>query len=528
MAKAALPSLAALLVALMHAACAPTQDLVIGFRATSFNERLRPDLAPLDDPQTRGARGLFSDVDQTAALVSGMYPAAPAIPASDLRGLGHAPTLWVPEGTRFVLSYEAVVHDPLFNGRPLGLTADPLGQRVGLPVPKAKQITLSGRGVTDPVTRQVAVYLSEDAISISGGRAVLDTSEITVLDGPTSRNFVGATTLFSVALERCFDGRVRRDRDQPPGTLVEACSIRLITRERCEGQLGPNSLFPSTVIKCALHPSLTSETDASYRLLATSPGNAARPLSDTYPGTTQQPLPLLDVKVVSGDRVLRRLAVAAPEECQMPDGQGGRTQCDGRREEQLRMWRMCTGRNPTPHGTRLNCAAVLRGPQGYSEIAGIWNFSVADPQTGSFRENFLDGVAVKQLKIRIDDRGRDTLGRYLMAEEVTDLRVVQGTGSGDRCEVAAEPRTGHAVINPNNCRVVLAPLTVGWAKGRRDEPSIWRLIQRVQAEPSVVVGRFCPGGGPCQDVLANNVLTRDLTILPQDQLVFEFVVGPTP
>ncbi len=526
MVRSMVPAVAALLAVLSQAGCAPTLDLAVGFRHFSFNERLRPDLAPLEAAQEQGEPLLFSDADQTASLVSGLYPAAPGIPAADLRGLGHATTLWVPGGTRFVLSYEGIAHDPLFNGRALGLTVAATDLRVLLPLPKARQITLGGRGVTDPRTRQVAVYLSEDAIDTSSGRAVLDTSEIRVLGDRVPQVLQLGSALFSVALEQCTGGAVRRHRDAPPGRLGEDCGRTLLTRDLCEGRLGANSLFPSTVLNCALGPSLTPLVDTSFRLVATSPGNATRPLADTYPGTTQQSLALLDVKVADTNRLLRRHAIQGPEECQMPDGQGGRMPCDPVQLDQLLMWRMCTGRIPIPRGTRLNCASVRAGPQGYAEIAGVWTFSAGDPQTGQFRENFLDGVAVKQLKIRIDARDRNSVGRYLMAEEVTDLRVVQGRGSGDRCEVTAEAGTGHAVINPNACRSVLRPFTVAWAKGVRDVPSTWKLIQRVQAEPSVVIGRYCNRGAPCQDLLATNVLRRDLSIRPGEQLVFEFIVGP--
>ena len=208
----------------------------------------------------------------------------------------------------------------------------------------------------------------------------------------------------------------------------------------------------------------------------------------------------------------------------MPDGRGGRTVCDRERLARLAQWRMCGGRMPVPPGTRLTCTRLNAFPQGFAEIAGIWNFSVATPD-GGFNEQFLDGVGVLRVKLRVEDRTGATIGRYLLAEEVTDLRVVQGQGSGQRCEVAAEPRTGHAVIDPGRCRTALRPLTVAWAQGQRAEPVTWRLIQRVTAEPSVVVGQICPPRSACQNVLATNALTRDLTIRPQDDVTFEFAVG---
>lgn len=521
----ALFALLSLLVAGL-AGCTPVNEVDVRFRNISFNERLRPDLRPLDPGQTQGRATLFSDAGLAAALVSPLYPAGNAIAPGDLRGLGYASTLWVPAGTRFVLSYEAVVQDPRFNGKSLGLTASADDMIVRLPLPKAQRIGLSARGLTDPVTRRVAVYLEDDAYVIENGRAALDLDEVVILGRSIVPRLLGVSELFSVVLERCTNGAPLRDPGQPPGPLTETCSRTVITRDLCEGGATANSRWPATVVRCVLPPSLTPAADTSYRLLAVSAADPARPLTDRFPDTTMTPLALLDVKVVGeAERVLGRRAVAAPEECRMPDGRGGQVACDAARLAQLRLWRMCGGRLPVPQGTPLNCAGVRAGPQGFSEIASVWNVSVADPGTGGFSEQFVDGVGVRRIKIRVEDRTGATVGRYLLADEVTDLRVIQGRGNGERCEITAEERTGHAVIDPNRCRTVLRPFTVAWTQGRRNEPATWRLIQRVAAVPSVVVGRICPARGPCQDVLATNVLTRDLTIRPEDQVVFEFVVA---
>ena len=489
--------------------CAPQTDLALSFRAIEWSEKVRPDLEPLTPGQRTAPQTLFSDGGlQGDQPVSALFP-DPGSDLAGLRRLGYAPTLWVPAGTRFVLSYETVLTEPHLNRGPIGMTDGAYSNRLSVPLLKAHAGAVSGRGGTEPATRRFLVYPGTNPPSVFS---------------PNAPNFfVLPTDLLHVALEACTNGPIRRNLDNPPGALTEECTRRWVIRDRCAGNVGRFTWFPFTVLKCVLVNAPVFDT--TYRLVAVS-ANDSNQLADVdYPGSTQTPKILGHIKVIDRDRMLRRVTIGS-EECGMPDGVGGVAKCDETKLNVLEEFRVCSGRIPHPRGVRLDCAALTPlAVQGFDSITGLWTFSVADPVTGGFREQFLAGVRVSHVKAFALRPQRNAPRRYLTAQEITELRVAIGVGAGRinaACRVETEIGTGHASVNPQNCSEDISPLTVAWAAGRTDTPSLWTLVQRVPSEPSVFVGRFCPGSAPCTDVNATGVLTRDLTILPDETVFLEF------
>lgn len=500
---------ASILFSSLLSSCAPQTSLALSFRAIEWSEKVRPDLEPLTRDQRTAPQTLFSDGgDNGDQPISALHPDFGSDLAG-LRALGYAPTLWVPAGTRFVLSYETVLTEPHLNRAPIGMTNGPYSSQFSNPLLKAHAGAVSGRGGTEPVTRGFLVYPGTNPPSVYRPNA------------PSP--FVLPPGLLHVALEACTNGPIRRNVDNPPGALAEECTRGWVRRERCAGSVGRFTEFPFTVLKCVLVNA--PNFDTSYRLVAVSANDPNQLAAVDYPGSTQTPRILGHIKVVDRNRTLRR-ATAGSEECRMPDGVGGVAECDRNKMIALEEWRVCNGRIPHPRGVRLDCSALTPlAVQGFDSITGRWTFSVADPATGGFRENFLSGVTVSHVKAFAVRPQRNAPRRFLTANEITELRVAVGSGAGRIdvfCRVETEIGTGHASINPQNCNENINPLTIAWAGGKTDTPSRWTLVQRVPSEPSVFVGRFCPQPAACTDVNATGVLTRDLSILPDETVFLEF------
>lgn len=501
---------ASILSSSLLSSCAPQTSLALSFRAIEWSDKVRPDLEPLTQDQRTAPQTLFSDGGaQGDQALSALFP-HPGNDVEGLRRLGYAPTLWVPADTRFVLSYETVLTEPHLNRAPIGMTNGAYSNQFSDPLLKAHAGAVSGRGGTEPATRGFLVYPGTNPPSVFS---------------PNAPNvFVLPPDLLHVALEACTNGTVRRNLDNPPGALTEECSRAWVTRSRCEGTVGRFTVFPFTVLKCTLVDAPIFDT--SYRLVAVS-ANDPNQLADVdYPGSTQTPKILGHIKVVQLNRTLRRPTVMSGEECRMPDGVGGVSDCDQNKLTALEEWRVCNGRIPHPRGVRLDCTALTPlSVQGFDSLTGLWTFSVADPATGGFRENFLAGVTVSHVKAFVLRPQPNAPRRYLTPNEVTELRIAVRIGFGGInavCRVETEIGTGHASIDPQNCSENIHPLTVAWAAGQTDTPSLWTLVQRVPSEPSVFVGRFCPRPSSCTDVNATDVLTRDLTILPDETVFLEF------
>ena len=480
--------------------CAPVVNLALGFSAIEWTAKLRPDLEPLTPGQLTAPETLFSDGGaQGDQPVSGLYP-DPGGDVQGLRGLGYARTLWVPAGTPLVLSYETVLVDPKLNNAPLGVTDGPYSDTYAPTVPlplSPKRAAVSGRGGTEPISRRFLVYPA--------------TNEVLNSRGPDT--LIIPPGILGVALEGCIGGPIRRDPAGPPGALTEECMRTPITRDVCTGNVGPDSLFPLTVLKCTLRD--IPIFDTSYRLLAVSATDSSRLADADYPGTVQQPKTLAHIKVVQRNRMLRRAAGAPFDECRMPDGAGNVVECDQAHLLSLERWRMCSGRIPIPPGTVANCDPRQLPPNaGFESIGRNWTFSVADPVSGLFRENFTAGVTISHIKVRVQPRQQNAIGRYLRADEVTEIRVRTGNVDVACRQVVAEAGSGDAVVDPQTCDRNLTPLTVAWAIGRADIPSSWKVVQRIHGE-TVGVGRGAVTG----------MLRRDFTVTDQTVILEFYLQG---
>lgn len=491
---------------------AQTVPATASFRTIKFSAKVRPNLEPVSPQEAASAPVLFSDsiADQNAPI-SGLLPVV--ADARDIAGLGFAPVLWVPGGTAIRLSYETIATEPRFNGRIPGLTAGPWLDTIGSQPEDARELTINARGINDPSTRRFLVLRDLNP------PVVLDRN---LFQGGFFPNDLGAT----VGLERCATIPVPITAgDDPPASSRVSCIRAPITPATCNGTPRSNSTFSFTLIDCRLRD--VPFRDTQYRLTAAYSLNPAISIPTAFPGSTVEPKVLGQIKVVAGERILRRGASRAPEQCLVPDGTAGTAPCSDAQLERLRIWRFCAGRlvlRPGEVPPNVTCPRYSVPPEGYRSVTGNWTFTVADPRTGRFTETFLPSVPVWRVKVRITNSAGAV--RYLNANEITEMRVVVPNRNNEvACTITAEPGTGHASVDVSVCDSSnFAPVTVAWVGNDKASPVTWKLVIRIDAKPRLVIGKDCDPLGRCRELVATNALANDLPIRSDDKVEFEFKV----
>jgi hypothetical protein len=386
-----------------------------------------------------------------------------------------------------VLSWETVVWDPRFNGIAPTLTTQPYGNVIGGPA--TKRLTVNARGVVQPVTREFLVYQDQ----------ILDRSRFT--DG-----FFPTIPGFTVAVVGCTDGAGRADPANLPVPLDQNCAKRSASTPLCLDGVGAQTFAPMTVVGCRVPVTV----DTSLRLEFVDAANLDRTVSDVVPGVGHDPLPLLPhVKIVTGERILKRAFAFGGETCSMrPVGGGNPVDCNQTHLDRIQLWRMC--RHEIPVVPPISCSPLPPGMStdlAYDALQSEWAWSVEDQATKRWKENFTEDLRVEFVKLLVTKRDGST--RYVAFEEVRFLDV-----GNRRCQPEAEAGTGHVRVNTVVCENVRLDATPAWGSAMLSVPLVWRVRLIARAQDNVTMGSFVGTG----------VLVNDLAALPTDQLFIEFHV----